>query len=256
MIGWKKVVRSKALLVLSSSALVCSAQPIAVPPPAAEPQAQPYEQAPWALVIGGGWSRRLAVISDTLPNDWQNFQKDQRSGGHLALGIEHWRSNKLGYGLFSDLTTWANSTGALSVADSTSGTDLVSAASRIRVFTLGPQLLWRPVDPRGKTAFTVVLSAGYVSYRDDYRLGTNNYTIIGRNAFGSGALLVDHRLSKQVTIGLRVAYVLALISSFEVELEDGTVIALPNGYSEDVKRVDIGVRLGFTIGQHRSHSAE
>lgn len=248
--------RGLVCLIANAAVVVSAAQTITMPLPEPKPQAQPYEQAPWTVTLGGGWSRRLAAISDTLPEDWQDFQKDQRSGGHLGLAIEHWPSNKFGYALYGDLTTWANSTGALSVADSTGGTDLVSASSRIRVFTLGPQVFWRPVDPRGKTAFTLVLSAGYVSYHDDYRLGTNNYKIIGRNMFGSGALLVDYRISKHVTVGLRAAYVLALISSFEVELDNGTVIALPNGYTEDVKRVDIGLRLGFALSSGRLHSGE
>ena len=251
-VTWEK--RAFAFGVVCSAFVVCAAQPITMPPPEPKPQGRSYEQAPWTVTLGGGWSRRLAVISDTLPKDRQTFQRDQRSGSHLSLGIEHWRSATFGYGLQGDLTRWSNAAGAISVADSLGGTDLVAASSRIRVITIGPQVMWRPVDPRGRTAFTVVLSGGYVGYHDAYTLGSDNYKIIGKSFFGSGSLLLDHQVGKQVTIGLRVAYVLALINSFEVELDDGTVIALPNGYTEDVKRLDIGLRLGFALGSGRLHS--
>lgn len=239
--------RGLALVLACATVVLCAAQTITMPPPEPKPQSQPYEQAPWTATLGGGWSRRLAVIPDTLPGDWQDFQKDQRSGFHLSLGIEHWRSNAFGYGLAGDFTRWSNSAGALSVPDSAGGTDQVPVSNHIRVITIGPQVMWRPVEPRGKTAYTVVLSGGYVGYRDEFSVGTERYTIIGRNLFGAGALLVDHHISTSVTIGLRVAYVLALINSFEVERGDGTVIALPNGYTEDVKRLDIGLRMGFAL---------
>jgi hypothetical protein len=253
-IGWGHMVRVSAIALLGSSALVCSGQQITMPPPQPKPQAQAYEQSPWMLVVGGGWSRRLATLSDTLPQDWRNFHQDQRSGTHLSLGIEHWRSNSFGYGLQGDLTRWSNSSGGLSVPDGNGGTDLVPVSSNIRVIGIGPQVMWRPIDPRGKTAFTVVLAGGYVGYRDAYTVSGTNYTIVGRNLFGSGALVLDHKISRQVTLGLRVGYVLALINSFEVEQQDGTVIALPSGYTEDVKRLDIGLRLGFSLSNGRLHS--
>lgn len=178
----------------------------------------------------------------------------QRNGAHVALGIEHFRRATFGFGLNLEGVQWSHSAASLTLDDTGQVAARASASSTVRLLSFGPKLFWRPVDPRGRIAFTVEAGGGYVNYRDAFTFGTDNYRIIGHSVFGNGALLLDVKATEKITIGASVAYVLASFNNFEIEYESGTIGALPSGYTEDAKHIDIGLRLGIALGDGRLRS--
>lgn len=173
----------------------------------------------------------------------------QRNGAHAALGIEHFRRATFGFGLNLEGVQWSHSAASLTLDDTGQVAARASASSTVRLLSFGPKLFWRPVDPRGRIAFTVEAGGGYMNYRDAFTFGTDNYRIIGHSVFGNGALLLDVKATQKITIGARVAYVLASFNRFEVEYESGVVGVLPSGYTEDAKHIDIGLRACFALGR-------
>lgn len=176
----------------------------------------------------------------------------QRNGAQASLGMEHYRTATFGFGLSVEGVQWSHSTSSLTLEDTGLVTARAAASSTVRLLSVGPRVFWRPVDPRGRLAFTLEVGVGYVNYRDAFTFGPDGYRIIGHSVFGSGALLLDVKATEHITIGARLAYVLASFNRFEVEYENGIIGALPSGYSENAKHIDLGLRLGIALGRGKA----
>lgn len=176
----------------------------------------------------------------------------QRNGAQASLGMEHYRTATFGFGLSVEGVQWSHSTSSLTLEDTGLVTARAAASSTVRLLSVGPRVFWRPVDPRGRLAFTLEVGVGYVNYRDAFTFGPDGYRIIGHSVFGNGALLLDVKATEHITIGARLAYVLASFNRFEVEYENGIIGALPSGYSENAKHIDLGLRLGIALGRGKA----
>lgn len=245
------VPRWSALLGALLIGSTVGAQIITVPPPKPKAPLPAYEQPAWSFVLGAGWGRRISRLPEGLSNDQREFMEAQRSGAYASLGVEHYRTTTFGFGLGLDGAQWSHSAASLSLNDTGQVAARAAASSSVRLISFGPRLFWRPVDPRGRIAFTVEVGGGYVNYRDAFTFGADSYRIIGHSVFGSGALLLDVRATDGITIGARLAYVMASFNRFEVEYESGTIAALPSGYTEDAKNVQVGLRVGFALSKQR-----
>lgn len=228
--------------------LAC-AQIITVPPPKPRPPVPAYEQPQWSLVLGAGWSRRTAPLPEGLSNDQRDFIEAQRNGAQASLGVEHYRTATFGFGLSVEGVQWSHSAASLTLEDTGLVTARAAASSTVRLLSVGPRMFWRPVDPRGRVAFTLEVGGGYVNYRDAFTFGADSSRIIGHSVFGNGALLLDVKATDRITIGARLAYVLASFNRFEVEYENGIIGALPSGYTENARHIDLGLRVGFALGR-------
>ena len=118
---------------------------------------------------------------------------------------------------------------------------------KLYVNYVGPSFLWQNFTNRWETwKVTSLLSVGYASYRSESYV-MEFPSLVTSNTLGVyGEFGLEHYLSRNVAIGVKVNYILSSFKKFKIKNSQGTSsYELPDKEEEDISRFDLS--LGFSF---------
>jgi len=187
------------------------------------------------IAMSGGYGYYTAKLSEEVPDDYEDYANDLRSGLSLEGDFTFYFSKVLGIGLMSGLF---RSTGSL---------DDVHIEDRISNTYIGPSISLRAFDNQSKNHLDFYLTVGYMGYSDkitrDYDYTMKSHTVgLG---FGLG---YDRDLIENIALGIKVSYFGGLLHEYELDYGESTkIVELDEGELESLNRINIsaGVRFNF-----------
>jgi|GEM_PF-450036 len=205
----------------------------------------------WELSVHGGWSYRLAKLSDQVPSDLINYGNKLRSGYHLGADVDFYWMENMGIGLKYSRFGSEGSAENVILIDNTTGQVIGQGdmGDDIVVHFIAPSFNYRYIFPRSKAALQAHYAIGFLSYINHSLLVGQYFTTTAQN-FGTslGAHLT-------VPLGQRLSFMAGatlLGGSFgEFKIHRSgmiqTIKAEDDNERENVSRIDISAGLRFRL---------
>src|ERR1044071_9787338 len=128
--------------------------------------------------LQGGWSYRLAKVSDDVPAPFKSYIQGLKSGFHFGADASFFLNRTYGLGIRYSGFTAGNEIDGLSGIDSSNGKAITGSMSDdIMMHYIGPQLNMRYISDNGWFQLLATVSFGYLSYTDNNKTVTK-YTFV------------------------------------------------------------------------------
>lgn len=198
------------------------------------------------IVVEGGYSSRLAGVSQEMQPEIQDYFKKLKRGFHIAGELSYFFNTRYGIGFRGNLSKASNSMGSVYVEDEDGNIETGVMKDLISMIYLGPSFLSRHINSKNNNEFCFGLGMGYLMYENDAVL-IDEYMVTGATM----ALSLDFSyyipVSKTSAIGFKLATITG--SLFNVEYNDGITVKdvhLEKGQVIDLRRIDLSI--GFRFG--------
>ena len=194
--------------------------------------------------LNGGWSYRLAKLSNNIPSDFEQYSKELKSGYSYGLDLSYYFSEQLGFGFkYSNF----NSKNEIDIVSTyPDGSTLYGKMSdNISINFIGPFFSTRFLNANKRNCFLMNLGIGYLGYKNDAIL-ISNYKLKGNTVGFCWDIGYDIGLSKNFALGFQASYTAGTLR--EYELSDATkvqTIKLDENNYENLSRIDLSIGLRF-----------
>jgi outer membrane protein W len=196
--------------------------------------------------MGGsaGWSYMTAKINENVPADFRQYVKDLKSGYHYGGDFGYYFSESVGLGLISNVFRTNNELDGVAEVDSAGHILRIGKLiDDITVFYIGPALLLRYYSFRKNIIFRSDFSLGYIGYNNNATV-IDKFTLTGNSAGFIYDIGADFTIDKNLTLGISLSYLFAILGRFEKKMGNSTeIITLDNDERESVSRLDLSVSL-------------
>jgi hypothetical protein len=205
----------------------------------------PFAYPHFRLALNGGYSYRIAPVSEDF-DDWQkDYIQGLKKGYHLSIDASYFFSEYLGFGIKYSLNSSSNSLDNVTAtfADGSVFTGTMSDDITIRYKAL--TFLSRLHQNSTNNTFILGLSIGSLSYLDE-SIFKNKLTYTG-NTIGLGLdISYDRYLNKNLAIGFQLSTLSGTLFKYTVsDGENSEVIKLEPEQYENLNRIDFSVGLRF-----------
>jgi len=197
------------------------------------------------LGIGGGFSYMTGRISDKVPQDFEQYIKELKTGYHINTEFAFFIAEYIGFGAKYSLLKTKNKINSIYVTDMTGLTRFGMLKDDITIHFVGPSFVTRASFPDDKAHFLLGLAVGYIRYKNDAVV--IDPFILTANTLGmSFDLGFDFRLANNLFMGFAFSYTLGTITQYEAD--DGVTkqtIKLEKGNYENISRLDLTAGFRF-----------
>lgn len=202
----------------------------------------------WTLNTGVGWCMRTGIIAKEATESLRSHYAQLRSGIQFNGTVDRLIYRKVGIGLSGSYGRWSNGSFDVEVAGSNGAMEQVDLHEDVSIGTVGPTILWRPLKPEGTLIFLMILSGGYTWWKDVVSIDGASVELSGSSLYASLRIGWDVRLSKHFTLGAGLGFTTGVIERVLYDAGQGQQAAnLPPKSGEDLRRLDLGLRLGLSF---------
>jgi hypothetical protein len=199
------------------------------------------------FAINGGWSYRMAKISDNIPSEFEKYMKDLKSGYHYGCDLSFYFSEQLGFGFkynhYQSKNELENVT--FTFQDGSTRSGLMS--DDISINFIGPFFSTRLLDASKKNSFLLNLGIGYMGYTDNAVL-VSDLTIEGNTVGICWDMGYDIAISKNLSLGFQVSYLMGTLTQYEVtQGMDVETVKLEKDNYESLSRLDVSMGLRISL---------
>lgn len=206
----------------------------------------------WELSVQGGWSYRLAKLSDQISPDFVDYGNKLKSGYHIGADLNYfWREN-MGVGLqYSRF-------GSKGSMDNVTATDMATGeiigqgeiSDNIVINFIAPSFNYRYILPSRKAALQAHYALGYLSYNNNSKVINEDLKITAQSF---GVSLGAHVI---IPLGQRLSFIIGgtLVGGnfrkLKVKHANGTtqtIEAEKDNERENVSRIDLSAGLRFKL---------
>lgn len=192
----------------------------------------------------GGYSYRLAKISDDITTLEKEYMNKLKSGYHLGIGATYYFSEQYGVGL---KYVYQKSSNEADVVASTPGghAQYGKMSDNIRISFIGPYFSTRMFNFKGKNSFNINLGLGYLDYYDKAVL-IDPFTIKGGTVGMCMDIGYDIGQTDNFAIGFQLSYIVGALSKYKISNGlSAQTIELDKDSYEGLSRIDfsIGIRI-------------
>ncbi len=195
--------------------------------------------------INGGWSYRVAKISNSVPSDFKQYAKDLNSGIHYGLDLSYYFSEPLGVGFKYYNYKSKNKIDNIYISFIDGQTQYGKMSDDISINFIGPFFSTRMLNTDKKNSLLMNLGIGYMGYKNNAVL-ISDYTIRGNSLGLSWDIGYDIGLSENFAIGFQFSWMVGTLT--QVEISDGSrteTIKFDKENFENLSRIDLSIGLRF-----------
>lgn len=204
------------------------------------------ENPKFRAAINGGYSYRSAMLSESIPNDFENYYKKLKSGYHFGCDATYYFSGSFGVGLKGYLLKSSNEMDNVYITDLEGNTRYGSMSDDITISYLGPIFSTRLLNQDNTRAILLDVSLGYMGYYNN-AVRIDRYKIKGQSLGISLSAGYDMEIAKNLILGFQLSYLMGTLSQYDIN--DGATtktITLDKEEHESLNRLDFSVGLRFT----------
>ncbi|WP_187263540.1 porin family protein [Pontibacter beigongshangensis] len=197
------------------------------------------------LGINGGWSTRIAKVTDNVSPDYKQYIKDLKQGYHLGADATYYFSEQMGFGL--KYSTYKASNEAEIYGQSSGGGRMRGKMSdAISINFIGPTFNTRSLDITRKNTIHFGAGLGYMGYRNNNTIANENLKITGGTLGLSWDVGYDMALTDNMALGLQLSLLAGTLSKIQVQKGfSTTTVTLDKDNREGLARIDVSVGLRF-----------
>ena len=205
----------------------------------------------WNLFGGYGWVRRLGSASDEQGSEWQEHNEGLRSGLQYSAGFNYYVSDQFAIGARFTGCAWAHSSTGLPIPVQGDSTALFDVETEIRMYTIGPALIWRPTKHGDDADLTFALSTGLTEYEENNIIEGVTVKLRGVCLYGSLIAALDLHLTENLTIGASTGLSLGTLKRLEITAGGNStnsgVVELDKDEHVGLQRLQYGLQLGVSF---------
>lgn len=206
----------------------------------------------WELSVHGGWSYRIAKLSEQIPQDLVDYANKLRSGYHLGAGIDYFWREDMGIGLmYSEFGTKGYEE-SVTVIDPATGQVIGQGdmSDDIVVHFIAPSFNYRYIFPSRKAALQAHYAIGYLSYINESMMaGSRHFRTTAQNFGISLGAHLDVPLGQRFSFMAGARLVGGSFGKLKVYFAGTTQIieADDSKDRENVSRIDLSAGLRFRL---------
>ncbi len=192
------------------------------------------------LAVNGGYSYRVAKISDDTPSDFESYMKDLKSGYHYGADLTYFYKESYGIGIMYNAFRSSNSMDIYGY-DFYNNLQYGKMSDDITISFIAPSFTIRTLDKRN--AFLMDFAIGYIRYVDEAVL-FDPYKITGNTVGFSFGLGYDIGLSESFGLGFKVGIIAGSLTEYNINNGTNTQkVELDEESYENLTRIDLSVGL-------------
>lgn len=199
------------------------------------------------ISLQGGWSYRLAKISDNAPAELREYNKGLKPGFHLGVDGGYFFTKNIGCGLKYAYFKAGNEIANVSIPEWSGGANISLIKDDIHVHYIAPSFYSRFPIANDKLVFLAGASIGYLRYIDN-AVVVSDRTLTGGTVGLGFDLGMDYMITPHFAVGANLGLIGGSLS--KLKYKDSTIetdVKLEDGQRENLTRLDLsaGVRWYF-----------
>lgn len=199
------------------------------------------------LAVNGGFSNRIARISDDVPDILVDYLKNLNRGYHFGADISYFISEPIGFGIKTCFFKTSNSINNIGfdVEDGLGTTVNGQISDDITISFIAPSFTTRFYNGDKSNAFYSCFAIGYVGYKNN-SVYYDSFKITGNTVGLSLDIGYDIGLSDNLSLGFQVSLITGTL--IEMQVDNGKhkeTVKLEKGEYENLSRIDFSVGLRF-----------
>ncbi|MCF8303792.1 MAG: hypothetical protein K9I94_11000 [Bacteroidales bacterium] len=198
------------------------------------------------FALEGGYSQRLAKISEGISGEMKQYIRQLKSGYHIGGQISYYITSEIALGARASLFQSSNRVDNVYIEDTQGNRRYGEMSDEISIIYLGPSFLATiPNKHHSPNAFTACFSLGYIGY---YDRGMMIYPVdINGNTIGlTYEIGYDIKIDKNFMLGLNASVIAGILTKYDLRYGTATqTVELEEDQYEGLTRLDfsIGIRL-------------
>ncbi len=197
------------------------------------------------FAINGGWSTRVAKLSDNIPEDFRQYSKELKSGFSYGLDLSYYFFEQAGFGLMYNVYRSQNSIDNVNVI---SPTGYISGriSDDISIGFVGAFYSTRLLNATKKNSLLLNMGIGYMGYKNNGVLISDYATLKGSTLGICWDIGYDIGISKNIAIGFQLSSLIGTLTKYELSSRNKTeIIKLEKDNYESLSRIDLSIGLRF-----------
>jgi hypothetical protein len=199
------------------------------------------------LSFSGGLSYLTSEMSDDIPDDFEGYYNELKSGKHITADFNYYFTEKFGAGLRYSRFRTSNSMDNIYITDHLGVTRTGKLSDDITTSFYGAMFSVRFRNRNNNGALMLGASSGFIDYRN-YAVMVDDLKISGStfgHVFDAGYEIATGR---NLLIGIQVSLTLGYLTTITVENGvEKEIIQLENDNFEGMNRVDFALGIRFQI---------
>lgn len=194
----------------------------------------------------GGWSYLTAPLGENIPDDFNNFYKDLKSGYHFGGNFTYFTSNSLGYGLLYTNFRTSNQIDDIYIVNNETGevrTGKLREDVSIQYF--GPALALRANLPDTRISMNLKSSIGYIAYKNE-AIVIDEFLLKSGTAGFHTDMGLDIPIDKNLSLALYISFTVGVLTYYDYsDATQNQRLSLNKENYENISRIDLSVGLSW-----------
>lgn len=187
----------------------------------------------WRFGAHGGYSYRMAKISDQIPSQYKDYIRKLKSGFVIGGDVHYFTSEVLGFGLKCNLNKYKSNLSP-------------DFKDNVSLNYIAASMLNRVALRDKKSSILFGVNLGFQSYKDVALLNMEDITIKGKSAGLGIEAGIDHKVSSTGALNFGIA--LNIGNIYNVTVDNGiakTKVKLEKENAESLSRIELVVGFKF-----------
>jgi hypothetical protein len=201
----------------------------------------------YRMAVNVGWNYRTARLSDDIPADFKQYYNELKSGYNYGLDLTYYFSEQLGVGFRYNNYLSKNEIDNVYVTYPDASTEYGKMSDHVSTNFIGPFFSTRLFNFNKKNCFLFDLGIGYMGYKDQSVLISDQYILKGNTVGTYLNIGYDIGVSPDLAIGFQLSLSTGNLTQFQV-FENGVYTEtkkLEKGQYENLSRIDLSIGLRF-----------
>jgi hypothetical protein len=194
------------------------------------------------VAVDGGWGYRTGRLSNNIPADFRAYANKLKSGFHYALDVSYFFTEHMGVGLKYDALLSRNKMNGVFYVDNPSRHGVMSDNIAIRF--IGPIFYTRLLNRSKKNCLLAHCGIGYLAYRDNVVLLSDDYILKGNTVGVSVGVGYDIGITKNFALGFQLSLLTGTVTKYTISGKTSGRTTQPEE-GENLSHINLSIGLRF-----------
>jgi hypothetical protein len=192
------------------------------------------------VAVNGGWGYRIAKLSNNVPANLTAYANKLKSGFHYNVDMSYFFTAHIGVGFQYHASFSRNKMNNVYIDNpSRSGT----MSDNIAIRFIGPTFHTRLLNSNRKNCLQAHCGIGYLAYRNNAVLISDNYILKGNTVGVSMGIGYDVGISKYFALGFQLSLVSGTVTQHTISSKTNGTMSLRE--DENLSHINLSIGLRF-----------